>query len=130
MKLFNMKWFASAALLGTALLSGCDIPPQETVQRGYRGTGMEAVYSPEALQALVDANQVPAAIPAVSSEGPKAADVYENVQVLGHLSVAEFTRLMASITQWVSPEQGCNYCHVAGEGFAADTLYTLSLIHI
>ena len=44
MKIINMKWFASAAVLGAALLSGCDIPPQETVQRGYRGTGMEAVY--------------------------------------------------------------------------------------
>ena len=47
---------------------------------------MEAVYSPEVLQELVAANQVPAAIPAVSSEGPKAGDVYQNVQALGHLS--------------------------------------------
>ena len=29
MKIINMKWFASAAVLGAALLSGCDIPPQE-----------------------------------------------------------------------------------------------------
>ena len=124
MKIFTMKLFAGASLLSAALLSGCDIPPQETVQRGYRGTGMEAVYSPEVLQELVAANQVPAAIPAVSSEGPKAGDVYQNVQALGHLSVGEFTRLMAAITEWVSPEQGCNYCHVAGEGFEKDTLYT------
>ena len=124
MKIINMKWFASAAVLGAALLSGCDIPPQETVQRGYRGTGMEAVYSPEVLADIVAANQVPEAIPAVSSDGPKAGDIYQNVEVLGHLSVGEFTRLMAAITEWVSPEQGCNYCHVAGEGFEADTLYT------
>ena len=84
MKIFTMKWFASAAVLTAALLSGCDIPPQESVQRGYRGTGMEAIYSPEALQELVAANQVPDAIPAVSSEGPKAGDIYQNVQVLGH----------------------------------------------
>ena len=87
MKIFTMKWFASAAALTAALLSGCDIPPQESVQRGYRGTGMEAIYSPEALQEVVAANQVPDAIPAVSSEGPKAGDIYQNVQVLGHLSV-------------------------------------------
>ncbi|NCX82309.1 MAG: photosynthetic reaction center cytochrome c subunit, partial [Betaproteobacteria bacterium] len=49
--------------------------------------------------------------------------VYQNVQVLGDLSAAEFTRLMAAITQWVSPEQGCSYCH-AGGNFAADDLYT------
>ena len=124
MKIFTMKWFASAAVLTAVLLSGCDIPPQESVQRGYRGTGMEAIYSPEALQEVVAANQVPDAIPAVSSEGPKAGDIYQNVQVLGHLSVGEFTRLMAAITEWVSPEQGCNYCHVPGEGFETDTLYT------
>jgi photosynthetic reaction center cytochrome c subunit len=91
---------------------------------------MEAVYSPEALQELVDANQVPAAIPAVSSEGPKAGDIYQNVQALGHLSVGEFTRLMAAITEWVSPEQGCNYCHVAGEGFEKDTLYTKKVARV
>jgi photosynthetic reaction center cytochrome c subunit len=67
---------------------------------------MEALYNPDTLQALVNANQVPAAIPAVSSEGPKAGDIYQNVEVLGHLSVGEFTRLMAAITQWVSPDQG------------------------
>ena len=50
MKFFNMKWFAGPALLSAALLTGCDLPPQETVQRGYRGTGMEAVYSPEVLE--------------------------------------------------------------------------------
>jgi len=49
--------------------------------------------------------------------------VYENVQVLGDLSVAQFTRLMASITQWVSPEQGCNYCH-EGNNLASDNVYT------
>jgi photosynthetic reaction center cytochrome c subunit len=59
MKIFNIKWLASTAVLGTALLTGCDLPPQETVQRGYRGTGMEAVYSPEVLADIVAANQVP-----------------------------------------------------------------------
>ena len=47
MKIFNMKWFASAAVLGTALLSGCDIPPQETVQRGYRGTEWRRFTAPK-----------------------------------------------------------------------------------
>ena len=67
MKIFNLKLFAGASLLAAALLSGCDLPPQETVQRGYRGTGMEAVYSPEALQDLVDA------APASSSQSSSVA---------------------------------------------------------
>ena len=130
MKTCNLKLFAGASAMAALLLSGCDLPPQETVQRGYRGTGMEAVYSPEALEEIVAANQVPAAIPAVSAEGPKAGDIYQNVEVLGHLSVGEFTRLMAAITQWVSPEQGCNYCHVPGEGFEQDTLYTKKVARV
>ena len=39
----------------------------------------------------------------------------QNVQVLGDLDEAQFTRLMAAITEWVSPEQGCTYCHAEGE---------------
>ena len=34
------------------------------------------------------------------------------------------TRLMVSMTAWVSPQQGCTYCHKAGEDFSADSLYT------
>ena len=45
------------------------------------------------------------------------------MQVLGDLSVAEFTRTMASITEWVSPEEGCNYCHIP-ENLASDDIYT------
>jgi photosynthetic reaction center cytochrome c subunit len=37
--------------------------------------------------------------------------VYQNVKVLGDVSVAEFTRIMVAMTQWVSPKQGCGYCH-------------------
>ncbi|WAP67431.1 photosynthetic reaction center cytochrome PufC [Jiella pelagia] len=42
------------------------------------------------------------------------------------LTDAEFTRLMLAITEWVSPEQGCEYCHdlTSDEGFASDDLYT------
>jgi photosynthetic reaction center cytochrome c subunit len=95
----------------------------ETVQRGFRGTGMELVQNPETLEEVVAANIAPEPLPTVPDTGPKASDVYQNVQVLGDLSVGEFTRLMASITQWVSPEQGCNYCHNE-EGFAHDKIYT------
>jgi photosynthetic reaction center cytochrome c subunit len=50
--------------------------------------------------------------------------MYKNVQILGDLSVAEFTRLMVAITSWVAPpEQGCNYCHNPVD-FADDSVYT------
>jgi photosynthetic reaction center cytochrome c subunit len=65
---------------------------------------------------------VPAVTPLAPAEGPKARDTFQNVKVLGDLSVAEFTRHMAAITQWVSPEQGCNHCHDPAN-LAADTKY-------
>ncbi|WP_308916249.1 photosynthetic reaction center cytochrome PufC [Jannaschia sp. LMIT008] len=57
---------------------------------------------------------------------PLAGEVYENVQVLGAVTEANFLRVMNAITQWVSPEQGCAYCHAqADEGlYADDNLYT------
>ena len=47
MKAFTMKRFASVLILGAAFLTGCEAPPPESVQRGYRGTGMEALYNPD-----------------------------------------------------------------------------------
>ena len=46
-----MKFLSKLALcLGAAvLLSGCERPPIETVQTGYRGTGMEQIYNPRTL---------------------------------------------------------------------------------
>ena len=62
------------------------------------------IYNPDTLNELDANNIVPEALPAVPAVGPKSKDVYQNVQVLGDLSVGEFTRLMAAITEWVSPE--------------------------
>jgi photosynthetic reaction center cytochrome c subunit len=104
---------AGVALLAViTLLAGCERPPVDTVQRGYRGTGMELVYNPRTEARVAAANQAPAVTePASGDAGPKARDIYKNVPQLGHLGVAEFTRYMAAITEWVAPEQGCNYCH-------------------
>jgi photosynthetic reaction center cytochrome c subunit len=59
-------------------------------------------------------------IPRVTGNGTQGSDIYQNVQVLGDLSAGEFNRLMAAITAWVSPEEGCTYCH-GNDGFAATT---------
>jgi photosynthetic reaction center cytochrome c subunit len=115
-----------AALTAFMLLTaGWERPPIETEQSGYRGTGMAEVINPRRdadvrQQQLVD---LPEPTPQASAAGPKAGDVYQNVQLLGHLSVAQFTRLMQGITEWVSPEQGCGYCHNL-ENLAEDSVYT------
>jgi len=110
-------------LMAAVMLAGCERPPIETVQTGFRGTGMEQIYNPRTLAKQASLNAAPAAPEAADAEGPKAKDVYKNVQVLGDLSVGQFNRHMAAITQWVSPEAGCAYCHNV-QNFADDDKYT------
>jgi len=115
----NTSWILGATV-GAALLAGCERPPVESEQIGYRGTAIVQVDNPR----LKDTDiVVPEALPPVPQAGPKAGDIYQNVQVLGDLSVAEFTRTMTAITEWVSPEEGCNYCHNP-QNLASDDVYT------
>jgi photosynthetic reaction center cytochrome c subunit len=123
MKLLDRKALVIAALGASAFLTGCEMPSPDVVQNGYRGLGMHTNYNPRLLQESLDANVPPEPIPAASPGGPKAKDLYKNVQVLGELSVGEFNRLMVALTTWVAPEQGCYYCHV-NEGFEYDGIYT------
>lgn len=109
--------------LAVSLLAGCERPPVESVQTGYRGTGMVAIVNPRTLDEQLQVSMPPEALPAAPDVGPRASEVYENVKVLGGLRVTEFVRLMNAITSWVSPEEGCNYCHEAGN-FASDAVYT------
>jgi photosynthetic reaction center cytochrome c subunit len=123
---FGLKIAAALAVfVGTVFaVLNFERPPMDSVQIGYRGVAMEQTTNPRLEAVKVAANQVPAATPAASAEGPKASEVYQNVQVLGNLSVAQFTRLMVAITSWVSPEQGCTYCHKEGAAMSDDALYT------
>ena len=123
MKLTMKLALSLLAPLAAGLLTGCERPPIETVQTGYRGTGMEQIYNPRTLLKQASLNQAPLAAEAAAADGPKASEVYKNVQVLGDLSVAQFSRHMASITQWVAPDAGCAYCHNP-ENFAEDSKYT------
>ena len=115
---------AAIAALGLCLaLGACERPPMDTVQTGYRGLGMEEIINPR-LDALKAAkNQLPPVIPAAPADGPLASSVYQNIQVLKDLNVAQFTRVMLAMTQWVAPpDQSCNYCH--GSNMASDERYT------
>ena len=99
-------------------------PSTEAVQHGYRGTGMDLIYHRAELAADTDNNKLPDAIDPVDKAGMLSKTIYKNVKVLGDLDVAEFQRLMASMTAWVAPTQGCAYCHGADGNFASDDLYT------
>ncbi|HJK97197.1 MAG TPA: photosynthetic reaction center cytochrome PufC [Polyangiaceae bacterium LLY-WYZ-14_1] len=115
---------AAFALLGVLFLIGAVAAYRATAtaEIGYAGVGMQVTDSEKALIEKAEYNALPPALPAPSEGGPLAVDAYENVQVLGHLTAAQFTRLMTAITLWVSPEQGCAYCHNTNN-MASDEVY-------
>ena len=115
-------WGLAAGLMAL-LLAGCERPPPEVAQQGFRGTAMLEVINPRLLEDKLAEIVIPEPLPPAPPSGITAGEIYQNVQVLGDLDVAEFTRLMTAITQWVAPEQGCTYCH-AGADLAADDVYT------
>lgn len=104
------------------LLAACEFPPVESTQTGFRGTAMADVQNTWSW-ATNSTDAFPDPLPQVPAVGPTAGATYQNVQVLGDLSIAQFTRLMTAMTAWVSPEEGCNYCHNPGD-LASDDIYT------
>jgi photosynthetic reaction center cytochrome c subunit len=84
---------------------------------------MVQVYNPRTVEASQDIHTAPVSLPQASGDGPLAGKVYKNVQVLGDLSVGQFARHMVAITSWVSPNEGCTYCHNPAN-FAEDSKYT------
>jgi photosynthetic reaction center cytochrome c subunit len=125
MKLWIPFATAAGVFVGAAVLFGADwdMPPVDTDQIGYRGSGMYHTLDREDQAALKLANVAPAPPYEADPAGDRAGTVYENVQVLGNLSDDQFTQFMASITEWVAPVQGCVYCHNE-ENLASDEVYT------
>jgi photosynthetic reaction center cytochrome c subunit len=130
----DLRWwtllipFAAVFVVAATFSVGWERPPIDVEQTGYRGTGMEEPNNPREQAKLREINAAPEAIYEMPSqeeldEAEKAGEIYENVQVLGDLPEPQFTRLMAAITEWVSPEQGCEYCHNL-DNLADDSLYT------
>lgn len=112
---------ASLAGLAIVLLGGCEAGPKQTTQTGYRGTGLNQIIDPDN---VIKASAIPPTSYALPPDGgPTAGESYQNVKVLSSLSKDRFDHLMAEITQWVAPEQGCNYCHNP-ENLASDEVYT------
>jgi photosynthetic reaction center cytochrome c subunit len=118
-----------SAIFAAALIVTWGNPAQTaSLQTGPRGTGMsvpEFNVARLAPDPTIDAYYTEA--PYVPEGGePLAKDIYENVQVLGDLTEDNFNRLMLAMTQWISPDQGCAYCHGDGdlETYGADDLYT------
>ncbi|MEO1230076.1 MAG: photosynthetic reaction center cytochrome PufC [Myxococcota bacterium] len=99
-------------------------PDVTTVQRGFKGIGMELNVNRATAKMQAEKNQMPEPLPAVPLEGPRAGDIYQNVQVLGNLSVAQFGRMMNAYSLWVAGNaNNCAYCHNVNN-MASDEVYT------
>jgi photosynthetic reaction center cytochrome c subunit len=124
MRLNSISIIALAGAFLVALISVLTLtrPPVDVISTGDPGVGMQLLYNPAQVQKALGINQAPPMLPPIDA-GPPAGTVYKNVQVLKGVSSGAFTRLMVSMTTWVAPAQGCNYCHVAGN-FASDAKYT------
>ncbi len=123
---YGIPILAVCAVLAVAFAFTLERPPVVAVQDGYRGLGQVQLYNVRALnssqrQAL---NAVPAPEDKIDAAGTPSSQAYQNVQVLKDLDSNEFLRLMAAITKWVAPDQGCAYCHGESGNFADDSLYT------
>jgi photosynthetic reaction center cytochrome c subunit len=121
---FALFGVVATVLLTVAMLftAGWGHPPIVGTQIGFRGTGMDQVTTSAAVEQLEALNAMPDQIPKASPDGPRATEVYKNVQVLTDLSVDQFNTLMAAMTTWVAPQQGCAYCHNV-ENLADDSVY-------
>jgi len=102
--------FALALTIGV-FIADWERPPIDVEQIGYRGVAMEQLDNPRTEAAIAASQQVPEPVPPAPEGGRLASEAYENVQILGSLTEDEFNRIMVAITNWVSPEEGCGYCH-------------------
>lgn len=112
-----------AFVLALAAFSDVEVPPIDSEQSGFRGTGMVHLTNPRMEADKQAANEPPVSFGSVEPGGDLAKDIYENVQVLGNLTDDEFNHFMLGITNWVAPEEGCGYCHNE-ENLASDEKYT------
>jgi photosynthetic reaction center cytochrome c subunit len=101
--------FCGLLVAALSLLAACE--RTESEQRGPRGSSQIQVKKPAAVAALADINQIPAPEEPADIESPPASEVFVNVKVLNDISATEFSRLMQAFSTWVSPEEGCEFCH-------------------
>jgi len=90
--------------------------PRAGTQLGGRASSMIQFAGGPADDRL---NTPPPAIPAWAQDIRPATGAFKNVQVLKDVNAGEFMRLQTAMTQWVSPKQGCGFCHVSGD-YASD----------
>ena len=108
---------AIAAAAFIAFVPAWTHPPVGGVQIGPSPLSMIQFSRGERAEPVTQV--APAPLPPAEQGGQAATAAYKNVQVLTDVSAAEFMRLQHAITAWVSPQQGCAFCHT-GNNYASD----------
>jgi photosynthetic reaction center cytochrome c subunit len=80
-------------------LAGCERPSPDTVQQGYRGSGLLEVKPPRIQEEIALLNLVPEIPfePRLGVGGPTVGTAYQNIRLLVDLSLCEFGRTVPSI---------------------------------
>lgn len=125
----GVVFFGAIGYVAVPYWFGKTVVPTTSEQIGYRGVAMGVTkFDSEIAELAAENVYVPyfeePYPPVEGEELMRDIDFYENVQVLGGLTEANFNRLMGAMTEWVSPEEGCTYCHNDDGNMAADDKYT------
>jgi photosynthetic reaction center cytochrome c subunit len=91
--------------------------PGKGTQLGANASSM-VQFDPTPVEAAVQ-NQRPPVLPVVADDPRPATTAFKNVKVLTDVNAGDFMRLQNAMTAWVSPKQGCGFCH-AGTDYASD----------
>lgn len=109
------------AVFGIAAVFFLVVPPWhlpvEGTQIGYRASSM-IQWAPTDPSVIAGTHPPPELPPAGDDTRP-ATTAFHNVKVLTDINAAQFMRLQKAMTAWVSPTQGCAFCH-AGNDYASD----------
>ncbi|WP_342165342.1 photosynthetic reaction center cytochrome PufC [Methylobacterium sp. SD21] len=92
--------------------------PTKGTQTGPNGPSL-VQYAPTGSPLFQTRNGPPPANPPLIEDTRPATEAYKNVTVLTDLNAGQFMQLQQAITNWVAPQQGCDFCH-AGADFASD----------
>ena len=91
--------------------------PGASYDVGPRGQAM-VQFLPTEAEAKAQTRPAPR-LPAIADDPRPALQAFKNVKVLTDLNAGDFMRLQTAMTAWVSPGQGCNFCHAGGD-YASD----------
>ena len=92
--------------------------PVKGTQVGPNGPSL-VQWAPTGSPLFQTRNGPPPDNPPLVEDTRPATEVFKNVKVLTDVNAGEFMRVQYAITNWVAPQQGCNFCHAGGD-FASD----------